>query len=435
MVRIIKRFLQSLSGVNPEDLARPEFATCRSNYETVGSLVLMNSIVAFGGAMITMRVFHVSWIVSAPISIAWALIVGCLDRYFVSSIDKRQQESIWVQGFKALPRLFMAVILALILETFVKIKVFQPEIQRAIVERSEDLLLEKRQELNESPLLKQLQQQEAQLLARKNDLAKERRQRYQEAIGEAEGISGSQVEGKGIAFAEKTAEVDRLDGQIQGVEAEIQSVQAEISKLKQSNEIVIKRIMDKTYVSGGILSQIAAIEHLGRNDLTMGIISNVITLFFIVFDTAPILTKLVQKATPYDAYLDLHERSQIDRIAKLETAGQIKFDAEIEQQLGNVMEARRQVHEMSLTQFQSLLQQMPDSPDFTALVQQTFDRMLRDIETDLRDYSEGIDHRASRIVDKLDSAAQQVESELLKSSLKRATVLQRLERLFKRSSE
>src|SRR5690606_25833971 len=126
----IKTFLWFCSGAFLPLLKRSPSES--NKYIGIGAAVLFTGILAALSAGYALySIFETVWI-AVLFSFLWGLVIFNLDRFIVSSMRKR--DGIWTEWKLAVPRLVLAVLLALVISKPLELKIFEREINRKLDE-------------------------------------------------------------------------------------------------------------------------------------------------------------------------------------------------------------------------------------------------------------------------------------------------------------
>jgi len=126
-------FLIFCSGANKPILEKYPIEI--DKYVSIGGTVFFTSLFAmFSAGYALYTVFHANDYAFAPamlFGIIWGLSIFNLDRYIVSSMYK--QGKFWSDLKLALPRLILAVLLALVISKPLELRIFETEIESELI--------------------------------------------------------------------------------------------------------------------------------------------------------------------------------------------------------------------------------------------------------------------------------------------------------------
>jgi hypothetical protein len=335
----IQNFFLFCSGVEHSILER-----CPSDvnkYVGIGATVFFTGVLAFissGYALYT--VFESYW-AAIPFGIIWGLMIFNLDRYIVLSM--KSNGSWWRDWLVALPRLALAILLALVISKPLEMKIFEKEIQAELVTMEQEVYKQQEDGLK-ARYQTQLADERARIDALKAEILLKTTARdalVKQAVQEADGTGGSGKKNLGPIYLAKKAEADKAQAELEQTIALNQPLILEKTKAIQTLETTVQ-----TEVSGlqrsrynGLAARMEALSRLSGKSLAILYASLFITLLFVAIETAPIMVKLISYRSPYD-YL-LHEHEHVFEMANLESTtlrnntvrSKLRYDTETGQHL------------------------------------------------------------------------------------------------------
>lgn len=335
----IQNFFLFCSGVEHSILER-----CPSDvnkYVGIGATVFFTGVLAFissGYALYT--VFESYW-AAIPFGIIWGLMIFNLDRYIVLSM--KSNGSWWRDWLVALPRLALAILLALVISKPLEMKIFEKEIQAELVTMEQEVYKQQEDGLK-ARYNTQLADERARIDALKAEILLKTTARdalVKQAVQEADGTGGSGKKNLGPIYLAKKAEADKAQAELEQTIALNQPLILEKTKAIQTLETTVQ-----TEVSGlqrsrynGLAARMEALSRLSGKSLAILYASLFITLLFVAIETAPIMVKLISYRSPYD-YL-LHEHEHVFEMANLESTtlrsntvrSKLRYDTETGQHL------------------------------------------------------------------------------------------------------
>jgi len=347
---------------------------CRTEwqkYTSLGATVLFTGLLAWvscGYALYSVfQSFHAAMI----FGFLWGLVIFNLDRFIIVTLKKLDDKPFEKYGpfsgifristefFCALPRIVLALIIAITIAKPLEVKIFEDRLRDAIVQSKHDAIdkhkeqIEKRYRINDTaenealeakinkieaelksaedpPLVKnhlrgKLKEAEEALAKSKskkagNDLAIQQ-------IEVPDSIPNTQrnkliEEGKRLQYAVNSAqrEVDKMKKDIDAMKyeyyknkyEELESTKLELKEAKTDGastqgiaKAEIEAMVQETgkSFSNTFVTQLEALGELSEND-TMKRISMMLTLLFFAMELAPIFAKLISKRGPYDERID-----------------------------------------------------------------------------------------------------------------------------------
>lgn len=245
----------------------------------------------------------------------WALMIFNLDRFIVSTGghgDGTEKITLGELG-RALPRIFMAIVIGLVLSKPLEIRIMKTEIEARLTEMQKDLAAQyqlrddkeyekARTELDnkKAELMKKREEKTAELRALLDRITEQRDRVDKEADGTASGRAGEgkAFNAKKTNLEEMKAQYDRTkrdyDPEIKSYEMEIATVQTKIDDGLQKREMVFKDNEKKAASLDGLIKRIEIAGQISPGG------SFVLSLLLIVLEIAPIFFKMMVAIGPYD---------------------------------------------------------------------------------------------------------------------------------------
>lgn len=281
---------------------------------------LTGTMAALSGGYAFYTVFN-SLLFSIIFGAFWGVLIFFLDWYLVSSLQKNRNK-LRELGM-ALPRIVLALFIAVVVARPIEMKLFEREIDLQIHKSGLDQKTQQidkiKTQFDEIGILQSesdsIQKTISGLQQRKNDL-------YNQIIAEAEGRSVVGVVGKGPVYREKNREYQRALAELASAETRLHPVleanRVRMSELKEqrdelvaANNVVITR-------ANGFLSRLRAMSALQREEASVFWASLFILLLFVAIETAPVFVKLISARGPYDDLIEA-ERKQLSFDAQKRT--------------------------------------------------------------------------------------------------------------------
>ncbi len=268
-------------------------------YTSIGATVLLTAIIAVLSSFFAFQMIFSTSFISAPMAILWGLIIFNLDRYIVSSFRKNGEPL--KEFIQSLPRLFLAVVIALVISKPLEIEVFKSEIKQSLVES-------RKKSMNslEANYLKSIQVNDLKIKELKKELngffsLKERY--YQDYICECDGTCGTGKRGRGSECNFKQQKYEESASEYKNQKSRIDQLVGELNKKRNIQDAEFeadKKRLDANF-STGFLARLNAL-----NDME-GFASFSITLLLILIEITPILSKLFAPEGPYDHLISMRE--------------------------------------------------------------------------------------------------------------------------------
>jgi len=233
--------------------------------------------------------------------IIWGLVIFNLDRFIVSTL--RKDELFWNEFKLVLPRLILAIILAIVISKPLELKIFEKEIAQKVEEQQREFAInaQRKTEQQFNPVMDSLR---GEIDLYKNEIAKVSALRdslYTAFIGEAEGTRGTNKLGKGPVFKEKKQQYDKIEVEMKDLQAKYQPLiderEKQILQTKAQRDTAVAKAQPAISGYDGLM---ARLDGLGKLPQTPSLF---IMLLFICIETAPVLSKLFSAKGPYDEKL------------------------------------------------------------------------------------------------------------------------------------
>lgn len=308
------RFFLFCSAAN-QDILKKCPSSERNKYSGVGATVFFTGVLAsLSGGYAIYTVFN-NLFIAIILGIFWGSLVFNLDRFIVSTIKKSERKIDQVK--QVIPRLLLAVFLALIISKPLELKIFEQEIEETLhytgVKKLEDIDV-----LYENKIDKQ--QGAIQLLRERTAQKLESREKYYEEYKcECEGSCGTGEKGIGSECLRKEKKYLQASEEYQLAKREndiaIAGITDEIKNLADQRDAYKEEL--KSSFSDGLLARLSALSELPNGP------SIAIVLLLICIEIAPILTKLLSPYGPYDHLLKTVEYDyEIDEISSINLRNQ-----------------------------------------------------------------------------------------------------------------
>lgn len=279
----------------------------------IGATVLFTAI--FAGLSVSYAlstVFSSFWAILG-IALIWALMIFNLDRYIVSTLKKQDQ---FLPEFKqALPRLVLALLIALVIAKPLELRIFEKEINRELDEQRLATIENSREEISAGyPEINDLESKIERLragIAAKEAFRNQKQVEYdQERFGvKTDGTTG--LAGIGVNAEKKEMQLDQAEQDYQYTqklnEGRIQDLEAEISRINSLKEQEFQNQMVSLDAYDGLAARLQAFRDLTLKNTAIFWANWMIIFLFVMIEMAPILVKLMGSRGPYDQLLDFHE--------------------------------------------------------------------------------------------------------------------------------
>lgn len=294
------RFFWFCSGANTTVLSLcPQSEHHR--FAGIGATVFFTGVLAaFSGGYALYTAFN-SYFLAIILGILWGCIIFNLDRFMVSSIKK--DNNLRQQLGQAVPRLLLAVVLALVISKPLELRIFEPEIMEVLEDRRLDKLatietqFQEKQETQEQKISNLQERVEAKLVVRE--------QYYQDYRCECDGTCGTGKVGRGTECERKEQKYLQINEEYLAlkvqIEQEVAAAQTEIVNLKTQQTGAFEQAND--IFSYGLVARLSASRELPPGPGIM------IPLLILLIEISPILAKLLSPPGPYEIGLKKTEEA------------------------------------------------------------------------------------------------------------------------------
>ncbi len=321
----LKNFFWFCSGANQNLLKR--CPTESSKYVGIGATVFFTGVLAAvssGYALYT--VFESFW-GSFFFGLVWGGMIFNLDRFIVCSMKKRGD--FWQEFKVAIPRLFLAILLALVISKPLELKIFEKEINRKIdSKKSEETIKAKTAINNGFPEITELEKKIEALkseIVTKETYRNQKQQEYDfERFGKkTAGTTG--IPGIGTNALKKEIQLNEAETDLKQTvsrnQPKIDQYEIDIKQLYLSRDTEFSKQKPNIDKYDGLAARIDALGVLSSESIAMNLANIFLILLFIAIETSPIFVKLISAKGPYDDLLEKHEHSienfKIEQMSKL----------------------------------------------------------------------------------------------------------------------
>ena len=301
---MLKQFFILCSGADTDILNDCSIGE-QNKYAGIGATVFFTAVMAtIAGSYALYTVFD-NLYSSIFFGLIWGLLIFNLDRYIVSTIKKR--DNVLDEILQATPRIFLAVIIAVVISKPLELKIFEKEINQVLLEQKNDLTLANQNQIAEqfNPKIAELNNQILGLQSQVETKENVVNALYNTYISEAEGTAGTQLLGKGPVYKEKRDKHDAGLAELQQLKldnnAKIEAIQSQITALENdysTNVATSQPIIDNF---DGLMARVNALSQLPW------LPSFFIFLLFLAIETSPIIAKLLAPKGEFDFRLQDQE--------------------------------------------------------------------------------------------------------------------------------
>jgi hypothetical protein len=303
----LKDFFLFCSGADRSILA--QVPSDENKYLGIGATIFFTGVLAFLSAGYALYTIFDSYVLALSFGIVWGLMIFNLDRFIVSSMKARG--GFFGQFMVALPRLGMAVLLALVISKPLELKIFEKEINAELIVMKQETFKTQEDRLA-SRFTGRLSGNESEISGLQAEIDAKTRARdaaAAAALAEADGSGGSGVRNMGPIYLAKLATANQAQEELAttlaSLQPQINARRAEANTLRSEMSLEVSNLERGAY--GGMAARIDALHRLGENSEAILLASLFITLLFVAIETAPIFTKLISPSSPYDHLLHEHE--------------------------------------------------------------------------------------------------------------------------------
>jgi hypothetical protein len=330
----LQNFFLFAAGVDRTILA--QCPTDRNKYMGIGATIFFTGLLAFFSSGYALYTVFDNYFFALIFGLVWGLMIFNLDRYIVMSMKSNGKW--WRDLGVALPRIALAVLLALVISKPLEMKIFEKEIKGELVVMEQEVFKQQEDKLK-ARYLTQIDDYKQQIETLKGELRDKTAVRdtlARMAQQEADGTGGSRVRNLGPIYLSKKADADKAAAELQQLSAlhlpAIAEKEKSVQALEQTIQTEIAALERDRY--DGLAARMEALSRLSAGSRAILLASLFLTLLFIAIETAPILVKLISYRSPYDYVL--HETEHVfamENLHKVTTRenkvrNQLKFDTE-----------------------------------------------------------------------------------------------------------
>jgi len=306
-MRRMRGFFLFCSGTHIPMLNRAPVET--NKYAGIGATIFFTGLLAaISGGYALWTVFESVW-AAVLFGFIWGLMIFNLDRYIVSSMKKRN--GFWSEFKMALPRLILAILIAIVISKPLELQVFNKEIKArmAITEQQVYKAQEDQVKTRYQARINELKTDIYKLNAAVQQQALLKDTLLQIAQQEADGTGGSRIRNLGPIYKAKKADADKAAADLDTLSLRNKIIADQHLQQLQSIDSSIKADIVQMQRSrlDGFASRLDALGYLTRQSEPIRWANWFIMLLFIAIETAPVFVKLISYRGPYDDLLEEHE--------------------------------------------------------------------------------------------------------------------------------
>lgn len=304
----INEFLWSCAGVNKAVLR--QCPSDYSKYAGIGGMILFTAIMAaISGGYALFFVFD-SYAIAGLFGFFWGLLIFNLDRFIVNTMYSDGKHTIsWAEIRSGLPRIIMAIFLGLVISTPLEMKIFNDQIVSQLLQdngrRTEQGKLAYKGLYDE---LDKYEIQKHNIHVEGDTIQKAINQAEKDLKDEIEGGSLSGKPGKGPVYSGKARYIEQLKSSLARWEAlkrpDIERLDKEIARVKEEIRRHEEQI-DRDATQKGFAARYEAFENVTswHDNPALALVALMITLLFVIIETAPTFLKMMMEDGPYDDLL------------------------------------------------------------------------------------------------------------------------------------
>ena len=357
---MIQNFFILCSGADSELLK-----TCskgeQNKYAGIGATVFFTAVMAFIASSYALYTVFDNVYAAVFFGLIWGLLIFNLDRFIVSTIKKRG--NFGQEFLQAVPRIVLAVIIAIVISKPLEMKIFEKEINQVLLEQKNDLTLANKDQLalQYTPKITQLNNDITNLKSEIAEKEKETNTLYDIYINEAEGTAGTKLLGKGPVYAEKREKHDAALAELQALKTtnaeKITDLEAQITALNTEYADVVKNSQPVIDGFDGLMARITALNELPWMP------SFFIFLLFLAIETSPIIAKLLAPKGEYDIKLEEEESVLATWVAQKLAQRKliVATDGEINQKIYEDLKGEEELYGYKKKKAEELLRLQADS--------------------------------------------------------------------------
>ncbi|CAM1367947.1 conserved membrane hypothetical protein [Tenacibaculum sediminilitoris] len=303
---MLKRFFLLCSGADLDLLEKCANGE-QNKYVGIGATVFFTALMATIASTYALYTVFDNIYSAVFFGIIWGLLIFNLDRFIVSTIKKRESKK--KEIIQVLPRLLLAMIIAVVISKPLELKIFEKEINQVLLTEKNQMTLDNKTQIAQQfiPEIAKINSEISSLKKEITTKENEVNTLYETYIAEAEGRKGTKLIGKGPVYKEKREKHDVALQELTQLKTnnseKIKAKEETIASLKKDQKL--KETQTQSIISNfdGLMARVNALNKLPW------LPSFFIFLLFLAIETAPIFAKLISSKSEYDYKLENHESS------------------------------------------------------------------------------------------------------------------------------
>ena len=294
---MLKQFFLLCSGVD-SDIVHSCSDGEQNKYAGIGATVFFTAIMAFIASSYALYTVFDNPYIAIAFGIVWGFLIFNLDRFIVSTIKKR--DSFMDELIQALPRIVLAIIIAIVISKPLEIKIFEKEINTVLLKQKNEMAIANKNQVT-NYFKNDVDKNKVEIDSLKSSVTKKEKEvsdLYQSYITEAEGSAGTKKMGKRAIYKEKRIAHDLASMQLDSLKifsAKMIAEKEQRAKTLQTD--VDKKVTETQPIIEGFDGLMARINALGK---LPSLPSLFIMLLFLAIETSPIIAKLLSPKGEYD---------------------------------------------------------------------------------------------------------------------------------------
>lgn len=281
-----------------------------NKYYGVGVIVFLTGVMASLSGGYAMHTVFQNMEISIAFGLLWGFIIFSIDWYIVGSLRKNQSK--FKEFGMVLPRLTLAILIAFVVSTPLKMKLFEREIEQQILFDQQQNSIQYAGKVNlEFAEISRLEQENTALTIQIQQKEEQRNRLFNLFVAEAEGLSPTRIPGKGSVYREKKQEYDKVDAELLALRetnsASIKDNNEALNSLRKRREETLSNAQIINSNADGFLARLQAMNSITTSSQSIRFASLFIILLFITIESAPIIVKLLAGRGPYDDLLEAEE--------------------------------------------------------------------------------------------------------------------------------
>lgn len=320
------RFLIWCAGASPELLGRAE----RNRYINTGMLIVLVSL-AGAGSMFVLSGYAIEGLpvsVRIGVSAFWALIIFGLDRVVATTINAGGK----ARGmFLYLPRILIALTIAVLVSEPLTSKVFEKEIHQQLVQEANARrpIFEREVASTQAGAIAKANEPVTTANAAITALRRKAEELRAEAAEEEKGNRSSGRGRCGPICLDLKRQAEEKDAEARKNELALPAIQgkrdADLAALQQEKDAAVNKKVDEYINTDGLIARHKALSQYVETEPTAAVIRWTLSLFLLLFELSVVVLKLTGSA--YDQRL----RAELRQNMKLTDAKSSAFDGKVQE--------------------------------------------------------------------------------------------------------